>query len=38
MKHGRLLWFGNVERKSMEDSVKMCRDLVVEGVRSKVSG
>jgi len=33
MKRGRLVWFGHVERKSREDWVKMCRDLVMEGAR-----
>jgi len=38
MKRGRLLGFGYVERKSREDWVKMCRDLVVKGARSKHRG
>jgi hypothetical protein len=38
VRRGRLLWFGHVERKSSDDWVKMCRDLVVEGARSTVSG
>jgi len=35
VRRGRLLWFGHVERKSQDDWVKMCRDLVVEGTRRK---
>jgi hypothetical protein len=30
VRRGRLLWFRHVERKSPDDWVKMCRDLVVE--------
>jgi hypothetical protein len=33
MKLGRLRWFRRVERKSGDDWVSTCRDLVVEGVR-----
>jgi hypothetical protein len=36
VKRGRLLWFAHVERKTMEDWVKMCRDLVVVGVQTVV--
>jgi hypothetical protein len=33
------VWFAHVERKSLEDLVKTCRDLVVEGVfEVKVDG
>jgi hypothetical protein len=35
VRRGRLLWLGHVERKSQDDWVKMCRDLVVEGTRRK---
>ena len=38
VRRGRLLWFGHVERRSRDDWVKMCRDLVVEGTRRKVRG
>jgi hypothetical protein len=38
MKRGGLLWFGHVERKSTEDWVKVCRDLLVGGARSKDRG
>ena len=38
VRRGRLLWFGHVERKSQDDWVKMCRDLVVEGTRRKGRG
>ena len=27
---GRPLWFGHIERRSRDDWVRMCRDLVVE--------
>ena len=35
---GRLQWFGHVERKSQDDWVSKCRDLVIDGVRSKGRG
>jgi hypothetical protein len=38
VRRGRLLWFGHVERKSRDDWVKMCRDLVVEGTKRRVGG
>jgi hypothetical protein len=38
VRRGRLLWFGHVERKSRDDWVKMCRDLVVEGAQRKGRG
>jgi len=38
VRRGRLLWFGHAERKSRDDWVKMCRDLVVEGTRRKGRG
>ena len=33
MRRGRLRWFGHVERKSEDDSVSACRNVVVAGVR-----
>jgi len=36
VRRGRLRWFGLVERKSPDDWVKMCRDLVVEGAGGRV--
>jgi len=34
-RRGRQMWFGHVERKSRDDWVKICRDLVVDGARRK---
>ena len=31
VRHGRLRWFGHLERKSVDDWVSACRGLVVEG-------
>ena len=33
VKHGRLRWFGHVERKNGDDWVSACRNVVVAGVR-----
>ena len=33
VRHGRLRWFGHVERKSGDDWVLACRNVVVVGVR-----
>ena len=33
VRHGRLRWFGYVERKSGDDWVSACRNVVVAGVR-----
>ena len=33
VRHGRLRWFGHVERKSGDDWVSACRNVVVVGVR-----
>ena len=33
VRRGRLRWFGYVERKSGDDWVTACRDVVVAGVR-----
>jgi hypothetical protein len=38
VRRSKLLWFGHIERKSPDDWVKMCRDLVVEGTRRKGKG
>src|SRR5206468_9226848 len=38
VRHGRLRWFGHVERKSMQDWVSRCRELSVEGVRGRGRG
>jgi hypothetical protein len=35
VRHGRLRWFGPVERKGRSDWVSACRELEVEGVRAK---
>ena len=35
MRHGRLRWFGHLERKSVDDWVSACRRLVVEGARGR---
>ena len=35
---GRLRWFGHVERKGPEDWVSACRDMNVEGKRSRGRG
>ena len=35
VRRGRLRWFGHVERKSADDWVAKCRELVVEGGRSR---
>jgi hypothetical protein len=35
---GRLRWFGHVERKSGDDWVSACREIVVDGVRKKGRG
>ena len=31
VRHGRLRWFGHLERKSVDDWVSACRRLMVEG-------
>ena len=33
VRHGRLRWFGHVERKNGDDWVSTCRNVVVAGVR-----
>ena len=33
VRHGRLRWFGHVERKNGDDWVSACRNVVVAGVR-----
>ena len=33
VRHGRLRWFGHVERKNRDDWVSACRNVVVAGVR-----
>jgi hypothetical protein len=38
VRHGRLRWFGHVERKNKSDWVSACRKLEVEGVRGKGRG
>jgi hypothetical protein len=38
VRRGKLLWFGHVERKSRDDWVRRCRDLVVEGARKMGRG
>ena len=35
VRHGRLRWFGHLERKSVDDWVSACRRLVVEGARGQ---
>ena len=35
VRHGRLRWFGHLERKSVDDWVSSCRMLVVEGARGQ---
>ena len=35
VRHGRLIWFGHLEHKSVDDWVSACRRLVVEGARSR---
>ena len=38
VRQGRLRWFGHVERKSGDDWVSACRNVVVAGVRCAVIG
>jgi len=38
VRRGRLRWFGHVERKSRDDWVTACRELVVDGVRGRGRG
>ena len=38
VRHGRLRWFGHVERKSGYDWVSACRNVVVAGVRCAGGG
>ena len=38
VRHSRLSWFGHVERKSGEDWVSACRNVVVAGVRGAGRG
>ena len=33
VRHGRMRWFGHVERKNRDDWVSACRNVVVVGVR-----
>ena len=35
MRRGRLRWFGNVERKEVDDRVSACRNLEVAGSKSR---
>ena len=35
VRHGRLRWFGHLERKSVDDWVSACRGLVVERTRGR---
>ena len=35
VRRGRLIWFGHLERKSVDDWVFACRRLVVEGARGR---
>src|SRR5664279_444840 len=35
VRHGRLRWFGHLERNSPNDWVSACRDLEVDGVKRK---
>ena len=35
VRHGRLMWFGHVERKSGNDWVSDCRNVFTNGVRHK---
>ena len=34
VRHGRLRWFGHVERKNGDDWMSACRNVVVAGMRS----
>ena len=38
VRRGRLRWFGHVERKSVDDCVAACRNLVVDGKRCRGRG
>jgi hypothetical protein len=38
VRRGRLRWFGHVERKSEDDWVSACRELVVDGVKGRGRG
>src|SRR5260221_9119354 len=35
VQHGRLRWFGHIERKNEDDWVAACRDMVVEGEKGR---
>ena len=35
VRHGKLRWFGHLERKSVDDRVSACRRLVAEGTRGR---
>ena len=35
VRHGRLRWFGHLERKSVDDWMSACRRLVVKGTRGR---
>ena len=35
MRHGRLRWFGHVERKDTDDWVSACRNMAVSGERGR---
>ena len=35
MRHGRLRWFGHVERKEVDDWVSACRNLEAAGSRGR---
>ena len=37
VRHGRLRWFGHLERKSVDDWVSACREVEVAGVSCKES-
>ena len=38
VRRGRLRWFGHVERKSEDDWVSACRELVVDGAKGRGRG
>ena len=35
VRHGKLRWFGHIERKNKDDWVAACRDMVVEGEKGR---
>ena len=38
MRCGKLKWFGHLERKSVDDWVSACRNVVVAGVKGRGRG